>query len=159
MAEAKTSLESSETDFVFETPTVLTYGIKRLCGGSASQQSRNYYIVWLSNSSLVTSDILTRSKASNVAHGLLWVWMWTRGFNPTTVIMIYITVPHVLQHDSEEWGLKCITRPVLSLNLLEPTGHVMHQQFNIQQLYALPTLYLCDLYLSENKQRLVPLTA
>jgi len=35
----------------------------------------------------------------------------------------------------------------------------MHQQFNIQQLYALPTLYLCFLYLSENKQRLVPLTA
>ena len=45
------------------------------------------------------------------------------------------------------------------LNLLKPTGHVMHQQFNIQQLYALPTLYLCVLYLSENKQRLVPLTA
>jgi hypothetical protein len=45
-------------------------------------------------------------------------------------------------------------------NLLKPTGHVMHhQQFNIQQLYALPTLYLCVLYLSENKQRLVPLTA
>ena len=34
----------------------------------------------------------------------------------------------------------------------------MHQQFNIQQLYALPTLYLYVLYLSENKQRLVPLT-
>ena len=33
------------------------------------------------------------------------------------------------------------------------------KRFNIQQLYALPTLYLCDLYLSENKQRLVPLTA
>ena len=45
-------------------------------------------------------------------------------------------------------------------NLLKPTGHVMHhQQFNIQQLYALPKLYLCVLYLSENKQRLVPLTA
>jgi hypothetical protein len=44
--------------------------------------------------------------------------------------------------------------------LLKPTGHVMHhQQFNIQQLYALPTLYLCVLYLSENKQRLLPLTA
>ena len=26
----------------------------------------------------------------------------------------------------------------------------MHQQFNIQQLYVLPTLYLCVLYLSEN---------
>jgi hypothetical protein len=45
------------------------------------------------------------------------------------------------------------------INLLKSTGHVMHQQFNIQQLYALPTLYLCVLYLSENKQRLVPLTA
>ena len=45
------------------------------------------------------------------------------------------------------------------INLLKPTGHVMHQQFNIQQLYVLPTLYLCVLYLSENKQRLVPLTA
>jgi hypothetical protein len=48
---------------------------------------------------------------------------------------------------------------LLYLNLLKPTGYVMHQQFNIQQLYALPTLYLCILYLSENKQRLVPLTA
>ena len=46
-----------------------------------------------------------------------------------------------------------------TLNLLNPTGHVMHHQFNIQQLYVLPTLYLCVLYLSENKQRLVPLTA
>ena len=36
---------------------------------------------------------------------------------------------------------------------------MMHQQFNIQQLYVLPTLYLCVLYLSENKQQLVPLTA
>ena len=45
------------------------------------------------------------------------------------------------------------------VNLIRPTGHVMHQQFNIQQLYALHTLYLCVLYLSENKQRLVPLTA
>ena len=44
------------------------------------------------------------------------------------------------------------------INLLKPTGYVMHQQFNIQQLYVLPTLYLCVLYLSENKQRLVPLT-
>ena len=45
------------------------------------------------------------------------------------------------------------------LDLLKPTGHVTHQQFNIQQLYVLPTLYLCVLYLSENKQRHVPLTA
>jgi hypothetical protein len=45
------------------------------------------------------------------------------------------------------------------LNLLKSTGYVMHRQFNIQQLYVLPTLYLCVLYLSENKQRLVPLTS
>ena len=38
------------------------------------------------------------------------------------------------------------------INLSDPTGHMMHQQFNIQQLYILPTLYLCVLYLSENKQ-------
>ena len=44
-------------------------------------------------------------------------------------------------------------------NLLKPTGYVMHQQFNIQQLYALLTLYLCVLCLSENKWRLAPLTA
>ena len=44
-------------------------------------------------------------------------------------------------------------------NLSKPTGYVMHQQFNIQRLYVLPTLYLCVLYLFVNKQRLVPLTA
>ena len=49
-------------------------------------------------------------------------------------------------------------KPSEIFNLLKPTGHMMHQQFNIQQLYALPTLYLCVLYLSENKQRIVPLT-
>ena len=37
------------------------------------------------------------------------------------------------------------------LNVLKPTGHVMHQQFNIQQLYVLPTLYLCVcIYLRTN---------
>ena len=49
--------------------------------------------------------------------------------------------------------------PADEVKLLNPTGHVMHQQFILQQLYVLPTPYLCVLYLSENKQRLVPLTA
>jgi len=36
------------------------------------------------------------------------------------------------------------------INLLKPTGYVIHhQQFNIQQLYVLPTLYLC-IYLRTN---------
>jgi hypothetical protein len=43
-------------------------------------------------------------------------------------------------HDNITW--KCV---LLDINLLKPTGYVMHQQFNIQQLYVLLTLYLCVL--------------
>ena len=57
------------------------------------------------------------------------------------------------------WNKYIYSLYVLRINLLRPTGHVMHQQFNIQQLYALPTLYLCVLYLYEKKQRLVSFTA
>ena len=45
----------------------------------------------------------------------------------------------------------------MAFNHLKPTAYAMHQQFNIQQLYALPTLYLRVLYLSENKQWFVHL--
>ena len=31
----------------------------------------------------------------------------------------------------------------------------MHHQFNIQQLYALPTLYFCVLYLSHLQHKLI----
>jgi hypothetical protein len=48
---------------------------------------------------------------------------------------------------------------IIGDKLLNPTGHTIHQQFNIQQSYAQPTLYLCVFYLSENKQRLVQLTS
>ena len=63
-----------------------------------------------------------------------------------------------IQKDSRRCSVLA-TLQVKNSNLLKRTGYVMHQQFNIQQLYVLPTLYLCVLYLSENKQRLVPLTA
>jgi len=37
-----------------------------------------------------------------------------------------------------------------SIILLKPTGYVMHQQFNIQQLYVLPTLYyMCVVFIWE----------
>ena len=52
-----------------------------------------------------------------------------------------------------------IPRRSCCIKLLKRVGYVTHQQSNIQQLYVLPTLYLCVLYLSENKQRLVPPTA
>ena len=35
-------------------------------------------------------------------------------------------------------------------NLLKPAGYVMHHQFNIQQLYALPILYVFCIYLRTN---------
>jgi hypothetical protein len=52
------------------------------------------------------------------------------------------------------------SRRISCINLLKPTGHVMHQEFNIQQLYVLPThcIYVFCIYLRTNK-RLVPLTA
>jgi len=43
-------------------------------------------------------------------------------------------------------------------NLLKPTGYVMHQQVQQSTFVRSVTLYLRVLYLSENKQRLVPLT-
>jgi hypothetical protein len=61
--------------------------------------------------------------------------------------------------DIHHWRSKFPDTSEVMFNILNPTGYVMHQQFNFQQLYALPTQYLCVLYLSENKQRLVPLTA
>ena len=62
-----------------------------------------------------------------------------------------------LGHTEEYWGFG--GKSVQEVNLLKPTVHVMHQQFNIQKLYVQPTLYLCVLYLSEDKQRLVPLNS
>ena len=46
------------------------------------------------------------------------------------------------------------TQHTKHINLLQLAGYVMHHQFNIQQLYALPTLYLCVLYLSEKNSDL-----
>ena len=39
-----------------------------------------------------------------------------------------------------------------NIKLLKPTGHVMHHQFNIQQLYALPPycIYVFCIYLRTN---------
>jgi len=41
----------------------------------------------------------------------------------------------------------------------EPSGHYTYRQFNIQQLYVLPTQCICVLCGSQNKQRLFPYTA
>ena len=76
-------------------------------------------------------------------------------------LKLFFWLNYTYQHDKN--GLRqvyTITMVGIAVfNLLKSTGHVMLQQFNIQQLYVLPTLYLCVLFLSENKQRLVSLTA
>ena len=72
------------------------------------------------------------------------------------VINVYSSLAKLFVSSDTYTGIIRLSHTV---NLLKPTGYVMHQQFNIQQLYVLPTLYLYVLYLSENKQRLVPLTA
>jgi hypothetical protein len=82
---------------------------------------------------------------------------------PNVKCPTYLTLLHVFDlkfgEDHKSEAAKCDSFYPALVNLLNPTGHVTHQQFNIQQLYVLPTLYLCVLYLSENKQRIVPLTA
>ena len=103
---------------------------------------------------------------------LVYVWVCHGGRVSTVITAALFVVPFYL--DIFVFGCYLIyfphiiipdSCPVLGqfffslLNILKPTGHVMHHQFNIQQLYALPTLYLCVLCLSENRQRLVPLTA
>ena len=75
---------------------------------------------------------------------------------PYQILSSKLLVVCVFKQTSAEPAFKLLN---LRVNLSKPTGYVMHHQFNIQQLYAPPTLYLCVLYLSENKQRLVPLTA
>ena len=105
-----------------------------------------YIVAMNENSSLGQGPHSTRSEWRYIDRFLL-TRSWTCGLliNQSTAAFSEITVLHEIPC----W-----------LNLLKPTGYVMHhQQFNIQQLYALPTLYLCVLYLCENKQRLVPLTA
>ena len=44
-------------------------------------------------------------------------------------------------------------------NPLQPSGHYMYHQFNIQVLLSAHTVYLCILCGSQNKQPLFPYTA
>ena len=79
---------------------------------------------------------------------------------PQGVFFIVTAMRSSVIQDYSKTGVPfSLTNSVNISNLLKPTCHVMNQQFNIKHFYALPTLYLWVLYLSENKQRLVPLRA
>jgi len=48
-----------------------------------------------------------------------------------------------------------VSYATVNINLLKVPITWCTNRFNIQQLYALPTLFLCVLYLSQNNHRLV----
>ena len=79
----------------------------------------------------------------------------------TTSTALQCAISSLATHQPNSLAMRFVSVPFVRLDLtfLKPTGHVTRHQCNIQQLYVLPTLYLCVLCLSENRQRLVPLTA
>jgi len=87
--------------------------------------------------------------SSVVCHNDTWCTVQRKNFTG-------IYAHRIHQKPNLIWWNASINLFLYYINLLKSTGYVMHQQFNIQQLYALPTLHLCVLYLSQNKQRLVP---
>ena len=119
--------------------------------------------------------IAAYGKAAAISNAQSWlratdIWPFKADVFEDFLLRLAETFNKTTQNPNEDYPCKPRPRERLSalvlhrlklneVNLLKPSGYVMHQQFNIQQLYALPTLYLCVLYLSENKQRLVPLTA
>jgi hypothetical protein len=63
---------------------------------------------------------------------------------------------------TRSWNLQPCLRRLASetmelLTFQSPLVTLRTNRFNIQELHFPPTLYLCVLYLSENKQRRVPL--
>jgi hypothetical protein len=93
-----------------------------------------------------------------------WALIYKNSDNDVYIVIL-CTLYLYAQHTGTKYNISLVFHVVLRkyaslpFNLIKPTGHVMHHQFNIQHLYALPTLFLCVLYLSENKPWLVPLTA
>jgi len=68
-----------------------------------------------------------------------------------SVMHVTVDTSNITQSNIQYTVIKIINTVqsyIFEFNLLKPTGYVMHHQFNIQQFYALPTLYLCVLYLA-----------
>ena len=68
---------------------------------------------------------------------------------PSPLDWLFVTTKH------KRLTLRCKGKQINAslqqlFNHSQPTGHVMHQQFNIQQLYVLPTLCVFYIYLRTN---------
>jgi len=120
--------------------------------------SSKFSLILLSLTSLPHLTLQTQEHLAIAIPRLCWLsWCW---YSQCELAKLRSKILDHLYLNSQKYKYALNSRhPLMFLNFLQPTGHVMHQRFNIQQLYALSTLYLCVLCLSENKQRLVPLTA
>jgi hypothetical protein len=56
--------------------------------------------------------------------------------------------------NSDVYHMKKILK--YGVNLLKPSGNFTYYQVNIKKFYVVPTLHLCVLYGSQNKQQLLP---
>jgi hypothetical protein len=71
-------------------------------------------------------------------------------FDATRICLKTVLLGGNTKHGYNENGytvLYGLSTSLYLLNLLKQTSYVMHRQFNTQQFYILPTLYLCVLYL------------
>ena len=62
--------------------------------------------------------------------------------NPKILICLLVSDFNIADHFFKQTNINIYCWIQTLINLSKPTGHVTHHQFNIQQLYALPTLYL-----------------
>jgi len=86
---------------------------------------------------------------------MCFVWIWEQ----TAIISLYSTNWLVFITEivfTTRYGLNL---RVTYINPSKPSGHYMYHQFDTQQFYVLPTVYLCILSESQNKQRLFPYAA
>ena len=73
--------------------------------------------------------------------------VWFSYFTETAVYWCYLVTASDICHTS----VKSVFSKQMHINL-------KILRFNIQQMYALPTLNICVLYLTKDKHRLVPIT-
>ena len=95
-------------------------------------------------------------------HKRTLAWVACRGNTSTLQVIENWSFPWLVWHLPTKWpiygqihhshGVVSTHKRQMCVNLLKPTGHVMHQQFNIQQLYVLPTqcIYVFCIYLRTN---------
>ena len=100
------------------------------------------------------------SKHPIILLGISGQWIMVKGyktlhfFKPPNICLNIFLYALSLSVDLCLICLPCACDPTedvrIHFNLLTPTGHVLHQQFNVQQLYALPhTVFICFVFIWE----------